>query len=83
MSNYAGTSAQVTIIAPHGAEVWVDGTSIGSMASARAFRTPPLDPARRYRYTVRATWIGMDGQPVSQTKDVVFAAGTGLNVSFQ
>jgi uncharacterized protein (TIGR03000 family) len=79
---YADTSSHVTIRAPQGAEVWVDGASIGSMSSARAFRTPSLDPNHQYRYTIRATWTGADGRPVTQTQDVVFPAGQNVAVSF-
>jgi uncharacterized protein (TIGR03000 family) len=82
MPRYADTSSRVTISAPRGAEVWVDGNSIGAISSTKAFRTPPLDPDRQYRYTVRATWTGADGRPVTQTQDVIFPAGKGVAVTF-
>jgi uncharacterized protein (TIGR03000 family) len=82
MPRYADISSRVTISAPRGAEVWVDGTSIGSVSSPKVFRTPPLDPDRQYRYTIRATWAGADGRPVTQTQDVTFPAGKGVAVSF-
>src|SRR5262249_7363483 len=82
MPRYADTSSRVTISAPRGAEVWVDGNSIGSISSTKAFRTPPLDPDRQYRYTVRATWTGADGRSVTQTQDVIFPAGKGVAVTF-
>jgi uncharacterized protein (TIGR03000 family) len=82
MPRSADISSRVTINAPAGAQVWVDGTSIGSISSTKVFRTPPLDPDRQYRYKIRATWPGADGRPVTQTQDVVFPAGEGVAVSF-
>jgi uncharacterized protein (TIGR03000 family) len=82
MPRYADISSRVTISAPAGAEVWVDGNSIGSVGSSRVFRTPPLDPDRKYRYTIRATWAGANGRPVTQSQDVVFPAGQGVAVHF-
>jgi uncharacterized protein (TIGR03000 family) len=82
MPRYADVSSRVTISVPKGAEVWVDGNSIGSLSSERAFRTPPLDPNRQYRYTIRATWTGADGRPVTQSQEVVFPAGERVAVHF-
>jgi uncharacterized protein (TIGR03000 family) len=82
MPRPADISSRVTITAPKGAEVWVDGTSIGAVSTSKVFRTPPLDPDRQYHYTIRATWPGADGRPVTQSQEVTFPAGEGVIVHF-
>jgi uncharacterized protein (TIGR03000 family) len=73
-------SSRVTINAPEGAEIWVEGAKIRS--GAHVFRTPPLDPEHQYRYTIRATWLGPDGKTVTRTRDVVFSPGRDVAVRF-
>ena len=83
MPRYADISTtRLTIAAPKEAEVWVEGTKIASGSPIREFNTPPLDPGRQYRYTIRAKWIGADGQTVTQAQDVTFSAGNGVIVRF-
>src|SRR5262249_2590380 len=54
-SRYADISTtRLTIAAPKDAEVWVEGTRIAPGSSIREFSTPPLEPGRQYRYTIRA-----------------------------
>jgi uncharacterized protein (TIGR03000 family) len=83
MPRYADISTtRLTIAAPKDAEVWVEGTKLGSGSSIREFNTPPLDPGRQYRYTIRAKWVDADGQTVTQAQDVSFSAGSGVIVRF-
>jgi uncharacterized protein (TIGR03000 family) len=76
------SSTRLTIAAPKDAEVWVEGTKIDADSSIREFNTPPLDPGRQYRYTIRAKWVGADGQTITQAQDVTFSAGNGVIVRF-
>lgn len=83
MPRYADIgSTRLTIAAPQDAEIWVEGTKIAAGSPIREFNTPPLDPGRQYRYTIRAKWVGTDGQAVTQTQDVTFSAGNGVIVRF-
>jgi uncharacterized protein (TIGR03000 family) len=76
------SSTRLTIAAPKDAEIWVEGTKLDPGSSIRDFNTPPLDPGRPYRYTIRAKWVGSDGQAVTQAQDVMFFAGNGVIVRF-
>jgi uncharacterized protein (TIGR03000 family) len=76
------SSTRLTIAAPKDAEVWVEGTKLDAGSSIREFNTPPLDPGRQYRYTIRAKWVDADGQTVMQAQDVSFSAGNGVIVRF-
>jgi uncharacterized protein (TIGR03000 family) len=82
--SYSDTAtSRITITAPAGADIWVEGVKIASGTGAvHTFQTPPLNPDRQYRYRVRAVWTGSDGRTVDQSQEVVFSAGAGVAVRF-
>jgi uncharacterized protein (TIGR03000 family) len=82
MPRSADVTSRIVISTPKDSEIWVDRTKIGSVSPVREFRTPPLEPDRKYRYTIRAIWTGADGQPVTETRNVVFPAGMGVFIHF-
>jgi uncharacterized protein (TIGR03000 family) len=67
--------AQVTVNAPDGARVFVDGVP----APARTFRTPALQPGREYYYDFRVELAGNDQ---ALTRRVTVAAGREVMVDF-
>jgi uncharacterized protein (TIGR03000 family) len=82
--SYSDTAtSRITITAPPGADIWVEGVKIASGSGAvHTFQTPPLSPEQQYRYRVRAVWTGPDGRTVDQSQEVVFSAGAGVAVRF-
>jgi uncharacterized protein (TIGR03000 family) len=82
--SYSDTAtSRITITAPAGADLWVEGVKIGSSAGAvHMFQTPPLNPDQQYRYRVRAVWTGPDGRTVDQSQEVVFSGGAAVAVRF-
>src|SRR5262249_39122764 len=61
------TTSRITITAPPGAEIWVEGVKIASGSGAvHTFQTPRLNSDQQYRYKVRAVWTGSDGRTVEQ-----------------
>ena len=76
------TSAQITIAAPAGTEIWIDDAKVaGSSGPVYAFPTPPLEPNRRYTYTIKARWLEHE-QSITQSQEVAFTAGAGVMVRF-
>jgi uncharacterized protein (TIGR03000 family) len=76
------TNAQITIAAPAGTEIWIDDAKVAdSGGQVYTFPTPPLEPSRRYTYTIKARWREHE-QSVTQSQDVAFTAGAGVMVRF-
>lgn len=59
---------------PEQAAFWVEGSLTRSLGRTRYFQSPPLLPAQKYAYRVRALWLE-NGQWVSQTRRVPLQAG--------
>jgi uncharacterized protein (TIGR03000 family) len=50
--------AQITVRVPvFDAEVWFNGNQSPSKGWTRIFNSPPLDPAFKYQFTVKARWL--------------------------
>ena len=75
----AGKSAQIRIVAPAGAEVWVEKDKIAG--SGGLFQTPPLTPGKVEIYSVRAKW-SVAGKEVEQFRVVGVRAGDSAEVQF-
>src|SRR5262249_26432518 len=56
------STSRITITAPPGANIWVEGVKIASVSdgAVHTFQTPPLNPDQQYRYRVRAVWTASD-----------------------
>ncbi len=76
----ADSPAHVTITAPAGADVTVDGVEIP--AAARSFSTPALEAGRKYYYTVKMA-MTRAGRAVNDSQRVVVEAGKDVKVEFK
>ena len=72
-----GKSARIRIVAPAGAEVWVEKEKF----AGATFQTPPLTPGKVEVYSVRAKWMDA-GQEVEQFRVVAVRAGESAKVQF-
>jgi uncharacterized protein (TIGR03000 family) len=64
------------------AQVFFDDSATRQNGLERFFYSPPLDPAKTYTYTIRATWMD-NGKEVSRTKDVKVQSGRTAIVDFR
>jgi uncharacterized protein (TIGR03000 family) len=67
-------TAMLIVHLPEEAMLWVEGRSIALRGQTNYFSSPPLNPGKRYIYTVRAAWLEK-GRWVSRTREVPVAAG--------
>jgi uncharacterized protein (TIGR03000 family) len=74
--------AQVRVIVPPDAHVWVQNQATSKTGSIRDFVSPLLEPSRNYTYDVRARW-NEGGQEVEQTRTVEVHAGGQTTVDFR
>jgi uncharacterized protein (TIGR03000 family) len=75
-------TAVVQVILPFPrADVWFNDVQTDQTGTTRQFVTPPLTPGQTYTYDVRATWM-VNGQPVTQARQVTVEAGKTSVVSF-
>jgi uncharacterized protein (TIGR03000 family) len=74
--------ANLEVILPDGSSVvWLDEYRTRSTGLERQYLTPPLEPGRKYTYTVKATW-NQDGQVVKEERKVAVSAGWTSVVDF-
>jgi uncharacterized protein (TIGR03000 family) len=71
--------AQIRVVAPAGAEVWVEKQKLPGAAAT--YRTPPLTPGKMEIYSVRAKWVAA-GRQVEQFRVVGVSAGDSAQVQF-
>jgi uncharacterized protein (TIGR03000 family) len=76
-----GSAATISIYAPEGGSVWVQGQALPATDGVYRFVTPPLRPNQLYNYEVRAAW-SEDGRPVTDYKDVVLQSGEAHVIGF-
>ncbi len=75
------TRAEIVVQAPAGTRLYVDGAPTNLDSPKVRVVTPDLEPGVRYAYSIRAV-ANRAGQPVEQTRRVVFRAGDVLQVRF-
>jgi uncharacterized protein (TIGR03000 family) len=75
------TVGRVTVRLPEDARLFVDGVSCPLTSATRSFETPPLEPGKKYEYTLKAE-VMRDGEPYSDSKRVVVQAGKEATVDF-
>jgi uncharacterized protein (TIGR03000 family) len=75
------TTVHVTVSVSAAAEIWFEGTKMTSTGSVREYQSPPLTPAQRYTYEIRARW-NENGHEVTQTQQVAVTAGSHVTVIF-
>ena len=59
----------------------MDGVATTSTGSVREFKSPPLQPGKRYSYEVEVRW-NEDGQERKQIQDVSVSAGSKVRLDF-
>jgi len=74
-------SAQIRVLVPAGAQVWVGGALTSQTGSERVFASPAIQPGRTYTYEVKARWM-QEGEPVEQVKQVRVQANQTTTVDF-
>jgi len=72
---------RVVVVVPPNAEVWWNGTKSTLTGDTRRYATLPLS-ADGSMQTFQARWIGPDGQPVTQTREVRVMPNTLTTVNF-
>jgi uncharacterized protein (TIGR03000 family) len=75
-------SARLKVLVPADATVTVDGHATRSTGAERQFVSPPLQPGRKFTYTLEATWKE-NGQLRRLTRRVTVEAGGGYVVDFR
>jgi uncharacterized protein (TIGR03000 family) len=73
--------ARVIVQVPDGARLYVQGQKVAVTKDNNSFVTPMLDAGARYAYTMRVE-ADVDGQTVSETKQVMVEAGSSVEVNF-
>jgi uncharacterized protein (TIGR03000 family) len=74
-----GRCAQIRVVAPAGAEVWVEKQKLPGTGAT--YKTPPLTPGKMEIYSVRAKWVTA-GREVEQFRVVGVSAGDSAQVLF-
>ena len=77
----AADSAQIEVVVPGDAAVWFNDWKGKSTGPLRRFQSPPLTPGQKYTYAVKASWE-KNGEPVTQTRQVLISAGAHVRVDF-
>jgi uncharacterized protein (TIGR03000 family) len=74
--------ATLVVNLPEDAQLTVDDTLTTETSAVRRFTTPPLDPGRKYYYTLTGEVV-RDGRTIKATKRVEFRAGEEARVSLE
>jgi uncharacterized protein (TIGR03000 family) len=76
------TGAKLLIELPANAKLFIDDTPVKAAADVQTFHTPLLEPGRDYFYSVRIELM-RDGQPLSQTRQIIVRAGQVARADFK
>jgi uncharacterized protein (TIGR03000 family) len=74
-------SAEITLIVPADAEVFVDGAATKQRGTQRVFETPALEVGKKFTYEIRVKWTAA-GKPVENTRSVEVTGGGKVRVDF-
>jgi uncharacterized protein (TIGR03000 family) len=76
--------AHVTVHVPPGARLYVNGLPSPCLdaTETHSFRTPPIEPGRRYGYELRVE-VSQEKRPVSMCRWIYFRAGEAPKVDFR
>ncbi len=75
------TTGLVNVKLPRDARLYVDDVFCPLPGELRSFETPPLDPGRRYYYTLKVE-ITVDGKPIRASKQAIVQAGRTTDTDF-
>jgi uncharacterized protein (TIGR03000 family) len=73
--------ATFVVTVPADAELFIDQVRCPLTGESRTFSTGPLDPNRRFQYTLRAR-ADRNGKPVNAARQVTFRGGDRVTVDF-
>lgn len=77
------TGAMVHVLLPNpDAEVWFDNAPTQQRGFERMFMSPPLDPAGKYRYTIKTRWME-NGTVVNRERNVDIVPGQPTTVDLR
>jgi uncharacterized protein (TIGR03000 family) len=76
-----GDTALLIVNLPEDARIFLNGQATKSTGARRSYVTPKLQPGKEYTYEVRAE-MTVNGRQVSETRQVTFAVGRQVRVSF-
>src|SRR5580698_9072124 len=63
--------------------VTIDGTLMKSEGTERTFTTPPLDPTKKYFYTIEAVIEPNNYTKITRTREVEFKAGQTVTLDMR
>jgi len=63
--------------------VSIDGVAIKTTGTERTFTTPPLDPTKKYFYTIEAVLEPNNYTKITRTREVEFKAGESVSVDMR
>jgi uncharacterized protein (TIGR03000 family) len=81
-TSQAARPATLVVTLPADARLTVDNTPTRLTSAKRVFNSPPLQPGRTYRYTLKAE-IVRDGQTLTTSRDVTVRAGQETDVTLE
>ena len=73
--------AEITLIVPADAEVFVDGAATKQRGTQRVFETPALEVGKKFTYEIRVKWTAA-GKAVDNTRKVEVTGGAKVRVDF-
>jgi uncharacterized protein (TIGR03000 family) len=73
-------TVRIQVRVPADAKIWVNDHATTSRGEVRTFESPPLDPAERYTYDLRATWQ-QNGRTIERTRHIHVRAGDRIGVN--
>jgi uncharacterized protein (TIGR03000 family) len=65
------------------ASLTIEGVPIKKGGTTRVFRSPPLDPAGSYTYTISASWMPKDYITITRTRIVAVRAGATVEADLR
>jgi uncharacterized protein (TIGR03000 family) len=78
----APKAARLQIIVPENAEVVFDGGPTTQRGTIREFISPPLNPDKHFRYTIRVRYTGANDQSVDDIRAVRVRANEQFRIDF-
>lgn len=75
-------TASILVIVPANAQLWWNGSPGTVMGETRRFRTGPLS-AEGSTQSFQARWMGSDGQPVTQSREIRVTPNENFTVDFR
>jgi uncharacterized protein (TIGR03000 family) len=76
-----GKKVNLKVIVPHPkATLWIQGVQTKQTGKERTFESPPLEPNKEYKYTLKAFWEPNNYTKITRIKEVTVQAGKDIEV---